>query len=1126
MLYKRILPFIIALLTFPGVMQAQVTTSSMTGLVTNTENEPLIGATISAIHVPTGTKYTTVSRQGGSYTIPNMRSGGPYIVQVTYVGYSMANFEDVNLRLAETFILNAVLQKSTGSLENVTVVATGRNNILNANRKGAATNIGIREIQSLPTINRSLNDLTRMAPQANGSSIGGGNYRSNYITVDGSDFNNTFGIGTNLPAGGSPISLDALAEISVNVTPYDVRQSGFTGASVNAVTRSGTNNPSGTAYYYWRSEKQQGGKVGDVSFTKNPFEFKLYGGSFGFPIIPNKLFAFVNYEYDQSPKQVNNRVASTPSNPFNATTNLSVARPTFDSLTLISNYLQKTYGYTTGDFQGYSTNITHEKFLARIDWNINKNNRFNIRYNQVEGGEPNPPSTSRTPLQSYNSSTSRTSIYSLWYQNSNYFQGANFYSLAAELNSVITPRLANTLRGTYTFQNDSRQTTSSQFPFVDILSGGLTTSAGSGTPYTSFGYEPFSFGNLRKVKTFSVVDNITFTLNNHQITAGVQFDKSEVINGFQRFATSYYTFASWSDFVNGQKPLDFGITYSLLPGYQQAYPRFVFKQYSGYIQDEIAVTKKLRVAAGLRVDVPTFPGVLEVKTHPLVAGLTFANGTKVNTGQLPSSKPIWSPRAGFNWDIHGDRSLQLRGGTGIFSGRIPFVWIVSQVGDAGMLQVTQFYETSGAARTSGNPSLYATPGPFNTDPRAYLPATQPAAGTVISSPTDVLDPNFKFPQTWKSSLAFDKRLGGGFILTVEGIWNKDLHTPYFSNVNLVDPSPLNIAGYADNRLVYPVNVRDRNINPLTSAGLPVPNGDTRAGTAQYNVLVLSSRNKGYSGYLTVQLQKQFNKGLWGSIAWTGAVGDNLFDGSGDQPLSAWQDTRTVNGTNYPTLTPNGNILPNRVTAFVSYKKEYLRHLATTLTLAYQGAIQDRFSYTYSSDFNRDGANADLIYIPKDATDTNQIKFADKTVSGVLYPAAKQGQMFNDYINQDPYLSKHRGEYAERNGAKYPWRNQLDFKLLQDVFVNLGNKKRNTVQFSLDIFNFGNLINSKWGTFRSVNASSILVPTSTTTYTAGGTVKPTFQLATVGTGLATNTFSTVTTVGSTYYMEFGLRYIFN
>ena len=1078
---------------------AQITTSSMTGSVKDSASgEALVGATIQATHQPSGTRYSTATRAGGAFTIPNMQVGGPYVVTVSFVGYEGQTYDDVFLKLAEPFLFVFDLKKAEGTLEQVVLTTQRRNPILNSSRTGAVTNVGLREIQNLPSIQRSINDFTRIAPQSNGSSVGGGNFRQNNFTVDGADFNNSFGIGQNLPANGSPISLDAIAEISVNITPYDVRQSGFIGSAINAVTRSGTNNFQGSVYHYWRSEKQQGDKVGKQTFVRPPFEFKQYGGRIGGPIIKNKVFFFFNYETENQPKQIQSRFAATAANPFGSAPN--IARPTSTELDMISQYLRDEYGYETGPYDNYNTEIERKKIMGRIDWNISQNHRLNIRYSQVEGGEPNPPSTSTTGTgNSFASGAGRTDINALWFSNSRYLQGANFYSGALELNSKIG-KFANTFRGTYTRQDDSRSTPSQPFPFVDILK--------DGSPFTSFGYELFSYGNLRKVNMWSFVDNFTWTTGKHTWLAGAQYDRSETINGFQRFGLSYYRFASWDDFVNGNNPTDFAITYSLLPGYQQAFPRFEFSQLSFYAQDEITVNKKFKLTLGLRVDNPGYPDVEEVKTHPLVLSLSFAGGQKLNTGNLPKRELMWSPRLGFNYDLYGNRSLQIRGGTGIFTGKVPFVWIVSQVGDAGLLQVTQSFNT---------PSTI--PGPFNPDPAAYRPTNVPTPGSVIPSAITALDENFRLPQTWKTSLAMDTRLPWNMIFTLEAIYNKDMKTAVFRNANLVTPTPLNVAGYPDNRPIYPVSNTQKFINPLTSSGQPSPTG-----TSAFNAIVLENGDKGHYASLTARIEKQFRTGLSFSIAYAKSFANNLFDGGGDQPLTAWQTTAVSESPNFPTLGYAGFVVPDRVMASATYRKEYFKHLATTISMVYNGSIDGRFSYVYGADFNRDGFNGnDLIYIPRDPS---EITFSNFTYpNGVTLTAAQQSELFFRYIEQDKYLRAHKGQFAERNGAQLPWRNQVDLKIMQDVFINVG-KQRNTIQLSLDILNFGNLINPNWGKLKTVNAASILVPTNQNSLVAGGTVRPTFRLATDRNNPITSTFRDNVSVFSTYYMQFGVRYIFN
>lgn len=1118
--------FALAFMASP-LLFAQITTSSLTGTVKGPGDDPLVGATVVATHLPTGTKYATSSRGGGQFLIANMKPGGPYTIEITFVGYDLEKIENVYLQLAESFVLAPVLKKTNATLENVVLTTGRRSQTFNPNRTGAITNIGLRQITQLPTISRSLNDLTRATPQSNGASIGGGNFRQNNFTIDGADFNNSFGIGGNLPAGGAPISLDAIDEISVNITPFDIRQSGFIGSAINAVTRSGTNTFTGSVYTYFRTERHRGRKVENATFVRPPEEFKQYGIRIGGPIIKNKLFFFLNFETENQPKSIQTNFAATASAAYGSSPNIT--RPTADSLNYISNYLLNNYGYITGPYDNYTPDIERKKVMARIDWNINNNHRLNIRYSQVEGGEPNGPSTSVGGLGTVAGNTAtRTAITSLWFKNSNYFQGANFYSFSGELNSTFG-KVSNTFRATYTYQNDSRESESTVFPFVDIMStsGGVTPQAGSGvgSVYTSFGYEPFSFGNLRKVKMYSFVDNISWRTNKHSWTAGFQFDESQTINGFQRFATSYYRFATWADFESAlnpnpllrKLPTDFALTYSLSKNFAPAFSAFKFRQYSAYAQDEIAINRNFRLTLGLRIDLPTYPGVPQIITHPLVLAANFEGGEKVNTGNLPGKRLMWSPRIGFNWDLYGDRSLQIRGGTGIFTGKIPFVWIVSQSGDNGMIQITQAWNTY---TSTGSLSGVLPPGPFNPNPAAYRPSTVPPAGTVAPASVTALDADFKNPQTWKSSLAMDTKLPGGLVGSLEVIFNKDLNTAFFRSPNYITPQNLNVAGYPDNRPFYGSTVQTRHINTLNSAGLFVAGGSTA-----FNPVIIDNGKRGYSFFFTAKVEKPFSKGLFASIAYTKALAGNLHDGSGDQPLGTYQGTQQVWGLNTPDMSYAQYVVPDRVIGTLSYRKEYFKHFATTVSFLYQGSIDGRFSYVYNGDFNRDGVSGnDLIYIPT-AAQVQVMQFSNQTVNGVVFDQTAQRNLFESYIQQDKYLKKHRGQYAERNGAQLPWLNRVDFKFMQDIFVKAG-KNRNTLQFTCDIFNFGNLLNPSWGKVKLINASQILVPQNQTSLIPGGTVIPQFRLATAQSQIVTRTFRDNVSTASTYSVQFGLRYIFN
>jgi hypothetical protein len=1092
---------------------AQVTSGNLSGTIKDASTS-LPGVTVRAIHVPSGTSYLASTNEDGRFTIANMRPGGPYKISVTYVGMDPKIIENLNIPLGDTYILNLVLTSNGNALSEVSVQGTSKNSALNASRTGTSTNLNKKEINALPTLNRSLNDLIRLTPQANGAAIGGGNVRQNNVTVDGADFNNNFGIGGNLPGGGNPVSIDALEEISVNVTPYDVKQSGFIGASINAVTRAGTNEFSGSAYTYFRNQNQIGKKVSNYPELADPTDqkYRTYGARLGGPIIKNKLFFFLNVEREDQVRPGQTRLAATPEAPYNSGIP-NVVRPTVTELDNISNYLKTTYGYDPGVYQGYASESERTNLLGRLDWNIDDNNRFNIRGSYVKTKSPSFVSTSRSPLGAFPGGGSRTGNTALAFKNSNYYGESNLYSITAELNSKVFSRFNNTLRLSYTNQNDPRSSDSEIFPLVDILKEDGNTGA---TPFTTFGYEPFTYGNLRDVQVYSLNDYFTWSVGKHNITTGLQGDYSVTKNGFQRFGTSYYTFNSWDDFTSGAKPIEFAQTYSLSPNYEQAFPTYKFWQFSGYGQDEFSITDRLRVTGGVRFDLGTYPKVL--KEHPLVSQLEFSGGEHLNTGNLPKARVAISPRLGVNWDVKGDRSIQVRGGAGIFTGRIPNVWIVAQAGDAGMLQITETY--------SGQNN---TPGPFNPNIGAYRPTTVPVAGTVLPNPITVMDKNLKMPSAFKTSLAVDFKLPYGIVATVEGIYNKDLRTVLFRNANLVDPKPLNIEGYPDNRMIYPSAATDKFINPILN-GKAVPNGTIIPGKDAkqpdaFNVIVLGNSNKGYYYSVNATLSKRFVNGFGTTISYVRSASKSLFEGGGDQTLSSWQATSTVNGANNPTLGYSGFVSPDRIIASVYYRKEFIKHLGTQLTLVYDGS-NGRTGYTYSTDINRDGVNGDLIYVPKDPSEITFVPFTVGTGADlVTYTAKQQSDLFFRFVDQDQYLRGRKGKYAERNGAITPFNAQFDFRFQQDLFTNVGGK-RNTIQFNLDIKNVGNFVNKNWGTQVNFGPTSILTPTNVKDLLPGGTTKPTFRLQTDRNFPVVNGNRDVVGFASTYEMQFGFRYIFN
>ncbi|UIR57600.1 carboxypeptidase regulatory-like domain-containing protein [Sphingobacterium sp. SRCM116780] len=1096
---KKPLLFFALVLASYGTIHAQVTTSSVTGIVKESSGQITSGATIKATHEPSGTVYSGSANAAGRFNLANMRVGGPYKVEVTFVGQQPIVYNDVYLQLGQPFILNPVFGESSTSLDEV--VVTGR--AIKSEKNGTATVVGRQQIDNLPSISRSINDLTRLSPQANGTAIGGGNYRSNNFTVDGANFNNQFGIGQNMPANGSPISIDAIEQVVVNVTPFDVRQSGFTGAAVNAVTRSGRNQFFGSAFYTGRSDQQQGTRVKDKQVPFNDMHEKQYGVSLGGPIIKDKLFFFVNLEQNKTTEPGPTKIADDENNRMYGQGNTNIARPTSQFMNEVHDYLISKYGYDPGAYQGYSNKSNNDKLFAKIDWNISNNHKINFRYNQVKGKSPATISNSFTG--SGVSNLSRTGTNALSFSNSNYFQETNLYSGVVEYTGKWG-NTNNTVRVAYVNQNEPRSSAGADFPLVDVKEGDNII--------TTFGYEPFTYGNLRDVETLTAYWDGNYALGKHDFTYGVQYETSKTKNGFQRFGAGYYLFNSWDDFVNGNKPANYALTYPLTADGSQAFPSFRFDQFSFFAQDQYTVNSKLKLTGGIRLELPTYPDVSEMKTHPLVADLTFANGLKLNTGAMPKSRLMVSPRIGFNYDALGDRSLIVRGGTGIFTGRIPFVWIVAQSGDAGMLQATKIFQASEMPN-------------FSPDIKANYPSTIPEAGTIIPSNISAMDKDLKFPSAWKSSLAVDYTLPWGIQATVEAIYNKDINAVVAKNVNLVDPTRLNIAGYNDNRYIYPSATADKYINKLTSAGQVTPGA-----TGRFDPTYMTNANGGHYYSVTFQLQKNNWNGFNGSIAYTHSGAKNFGDGAGDQIANLWSIPPTNTGNpNDPSLGFTTNVVPNRLVGMLSYKNNWIGKLNTAMTLFYSGSSTGRMSYVYGGDFNRDNNsnNNDLIYVPKDASEINFVNIpASQAGAGKnyaeAYTAEQQSKMFFDMIDGDDYLKSRKGKYAERNGGTMPWRNQFDFRLSQEIVKNIGGGK-NGLEFYWDVFNIGNLFNSSWGIYKSSN-TLLLRPQNTSALTPDGTVKPNFQIGYNNGDAIKSTTYVNESITSTYYMQFGVKFTFN
>ena len=1107
---QKRLHLLVALLAFMvSTAMAQITTSGISGKVT-ANGEDIIGATIKAVHQPSGTVYRAVTNIDGRYSIQGMRPGGPYVLEVSYVGYKTKEVKNFNLSLGQNTILNESLSENAEMLQDV-VVTADRNNNMRTDRAGATTSINADQIEAVPTVSRSMNDLLKLTPQGanvgSGFSVGGGNYRQSYVTVDGAAFNNAFGIGGNLPGNGSPISLDALDQISVSSSPYDVRLSGFTGGAISAVTKSGTNDFKGTAYMYTTNSHLRGNKVSDYELNRLQSHSTTWGASFGGPIIKDKLFFFANGEYQSNisagPSGTARVNASDEWSPSSGT----VHRPLQSDMDNMLSFLNKTYGYNPGRYQGYSLDTPSYKFLARIDWNINENNKLNFRFSKSHDKDSSSPSSSTTPFKDSviypggedatggKSQSGRTANSGLYFESARYYQEKNFTSFAAEWNSKWGG-VNNVLRATYSYQDEPRTYVGGMFPTVDILK--------NGSYYMGFGPDPFTEGNLRQVKTFVATDEATWSMGIQNFTAGLQFETNKATNGFGAASAGYYVFESMDDFMNGKAPRSYGVTFPM-DGSGQFQATMKYNQFSAYVQDQVNFSDRFRLTAGLRFELPIYPE-LENNYNKAFAAMKWKNDAGVEsqyfTDQLPDAPLTVSPRVGFNWDILGNHKLVLRGGTGYFIGRLPFVWLVSAVGNAGCGQYTYYYNTaSDKGATYKMDKFYQS----REDQLKVLQqqglAVNREDAAAPSTPT-IIDKDLKMNATWKTSLALDAKLPYDIDFSLEGIYSREFNPATVINLDRYwDGKSYTELAPGDKRKWYS---RNSSINPymITNAG-----------------------HKAYYYSITASLAKKFAFGLNLSASYTYSKAKSYGDGVGDQVSSAYYNNRySVNGNNDMELGYGTYVAPNRLLISASYKKDYGKNFGSEVGLIYEGMNMGyadgysctRYTYQLTSNVVGDYGSNGLVYIPASREALNEWNFKDNG----SYTAEQQKDDFWAYINQDDYLKNHKGEYAERGGAVMPWHHQLDFKFNQNFYLNVAGQK-NTLQFGVDIKNLANLLNNSWGLYKTVNNTKLLK------YTAGKNgAQGSFQFQKNGKNVLSKTYTNNTSFNSTYSIQFSIRYIFN
>ena len=1088
--------FLLAVLSFLFVIptQAQVTTASMSGTVMF-QDEPVIGATVLAVHEPSGTNYGTITNVDGRFSLQGMRTGGPYKVTISYVGYQSAVYSGITLQLGENYNLNVKLKESSETLDEIVITAAKTK--FNTEKTGATTNISSSQITSLPTINRSISDIARLSPYASDMSFAGGDGRSTNFTVDGANFNNNFGLSDNLPGGGNPIAMDAIEEVQVVIAPFDVRQTNFIGGGINAITKSGTNTFKGSAYTYFQNQNMRGNSIDGEDLGARAKESKtIYGATFGGPIIKNKLFFFANVEVEKQPQQVIKWRARTEGEQPDE--NNYISRTTLSDMQKVSDFLRDKYGYDTGSATNFPADEKNLKLLGRIDWNITNGHKLSVRYNYTKNTAWNAPNANSMDGGSgsrlYN--TSRVGYQSMSFANSMYSQDNKVSSVSADLNSRFSDKISNQLLFTYTDIEDMRGTNSSPFPFIDILAGKDAEGNQIMEPYMSAGYELFTYNNGVKNKITSVIDNFTYFAGDHKITAGISFEHQLASNAYMRNGTGYYRYSSLDDFLNGAAPETFAWTYGY-NGVSDPKAQVTFNQIGFYAQDEWNIRPNVKLTYGIRFDDLIFDNS-DLQRNDAIYDLDFG-GKHIDTGKWPKSRMQISPRVGFVWDVFKDNSLKVRGGTGIFTGRLPLVFFTNMPTNSNMVQNAVVFGTKyeNGIAVSHDSRLDQLAGGMITNvddaiKKFGLPTTieNPVAGSKISGVKD----NFKMPQIWKTSLAVDYQLPTSFPLSVTGefIYNKNINAVTLENINIKDPSNWEHFNGADNRLIYPSDY-------------------TYVSGKNAVVLTNTSKGHGYTANVTVNAQPVEDLNMM--LAYTHTESKEISGLPGSDPVSTWQGMLTIDGPNFATVQRSRYVVPDKVIAAINYNLPF-RHKGllrkTSLNLFYSGYSASGYSFAYTNDMNGDGINNDMMYIPKDDSEIKFKNEADRTA-------------FWNFVDQDSYLKNHKGEYAEAYAARAPWVHRFDLRITEDFSFKAG-KTEHHFQLSLDFMNIGNMINSKWGVMKNASSSNgcrILK------YEGMDDNKtPIFSMYKINGEYPTETYSYNRIYTECWKMQVGIRYIFN
>ena len=1076
---------------------AQVTTSALGGRVVDANGEPVVGVAVIATHTPSGTVYGVTTNEAGRYTINGMRSGGPYAVEFTCLGYQTVTYTDLTLQLAETSSLNATLNEDSEMLSEAMVIGAAASKF-SAEKTGAATNISSAQITSLPTVNRSITDVTRLSPYGgNGMSFAGSDGRTANFTVDGANFNNNFGLSENLPGGGNPISIDAIEELQVVISPYDVRQTNFIGGGVNAITKSGTNTFKGTAYVYHRNENMRGNQVAGVEIAgaRDRDRNTTYGFTLGGPIIKNKLFFFVNAEYSQTPSVA---VRWRPSENGVGNSDKYLSYTTVADMERVQKHVMDKYGYDTGSFTDFPADQNNLKLLARLDWNINDNHRLALRYNYTNNTGWNAPNSSSMDGGT-RSAYGRTSLYSMAFANSMYSMNNLVHTVSLDLNSRIGDNLSNQFLATFSKLDDVRGTNSSEFPFIDIQDGTNTN-----TQYMALGYELFTWNNAVHNTHISIKDDLVYYAGNHKVTMGLNYEYQMADNAYMRNGTGYYRYASVDDFINGAAPEVVCLTYGY-DGEKNPAARVQFHKAGIYAQDEWNATEAFKLTYGLRLDGLFFDNG-DLMTNNKILALEYIGKDgqvrNIDTGKWPTANVTVSPRVGFNWHLTEDKSLTLRGGTGFFSGRLPLVFFTNMPTNSGMVQYQAQINAKNADKMGFSMDVFK--GGLVTDANGkattqalldklhalgYPETISPEEGAVPSS-ISAVDSKFKMPQVWKTSLAIDYKFPTSFpfSITAEGIFNKTINGVTISDWSMMPVNGFTRFNGADARPIYPATFR--------------------TGTKAF---VLENTNKGYGYSANVTVNMRPIDGLSLMAAYTHTVSKELTGMPGSAAESAFTYVPTTEGPNNIKLHNSQYVTPDRVVASATYSDKSNNHFSLIYE-AWRGGYN--YSYMTVNDMNGDGYNYDALYIPTDEqVKNNEFRFA----------SADDRDRFMAYVHNNEYLSKNQGNYAEAYSVYSPWVHRFDLSYKHDFQVKVG-KSVNKLQLSLDVKNLLNLFNSSWGVSKYMNLD--LVEGRILKYEgADAEGYPVFSTP-KAVNANTQTFVPNKSIGQCWYASVGIKYMFN